>query len=184
MWDAQLRDASHFTTAANRLLVETVARRRPGSALDLLMGQGRNALHLARHGWHVTGVDRSAVAIELARRAAAAERLALTTVHADVTRCELGEARWDLVAMIYASASELLLARVQRAVARGGLFVLEYFHADSAAGGWPTGKLAALFAGFEIVRDDVVVDVADWTLRRQKLVRFVARRPNTKRAGT
>jgi len=184
VWDAQLRDTSHFTTAANRLLIEAVARRRPGSALDLLMGQGRNALHLARRGWSVTGIDRSAVGVALARRAAAAERLAITIVHADVTQCELGDARWDLIAMIYASGSELLLARAQRAVARGGLFVLEYFHADAAEGGWPSGRLAALFAGFEIVRDEVVVDVADWTLRRQKLVRFVARRPKTKRAGT
>src|ERR1044071_1534784 len=95
VWDAQLRDTSHFTSAANRLLIEAVARRRPGSALDLLMGQGRNALHLARRGWSVTGIDRSAVGVALARRAAAAERLAITIVHADVTQCELGDARWD-----------------------------------------------------------------------------------------
>jgi len=63
----------------------------------------------------------------------------------------------------------------------GGLFVTEYFHADSeagkaGAGGWRR-QLEALFAdGYEILRDDVVDDVADWTLRTQKLVRFVARK--------
>ena len=30
---------------------------KPGTALDVGMGQGRNALFLARQGWDVTGFD-------------------------------------------------------------------------------------------------------------------------------
>jgi hypothetical protein len=49
-----------FNTAPNALLVEAVAERRPGSALDVHMGQGRNAVFLAAKGWRVTGFDFSA----------------------------------------------------------------------------------------------------------------------------
>ena len=40
----------------------------PGSALDPGMGQGRNALYLAAHGWRVTGVDLSDTAIGWPKR--------------------------------------------------------------------------------------------------------------------
>jgi hypothetical protein len=44
-----------FTTQPNALLVATVEGRKPGRALDVGMGQGRNALFLALKGWDVTG---------------------------------------------------------------------------------------------------------------------------------
>ena len=40
--------------------------RRPGAALDLAMGQGRNAIYLAQQRWRVTGVDISPSAVALA----------------------------------------------------------------------------------------------------------------------
>src|SRR5262249_48015058 len=43
-----------FLTAPNKLLVEAVNNRKPGRALDVAMGQGRNSLYLARLGWDVT----------------------------------------------------------------------------------------------------------------------------------
>jgi hypothetical protein len=41
----------------NQLLVEAVRHRKPGTALDVGMGQGRNAIFLAKEGWEVTGFD-------------------------------------------------------------------------------------------------------------------------------
>lgn len=41
----------------------------------------------------------------------------------------------------------------------------------------PPGALARLFAGnWELLRDDVVDDIANWGLKKAKLVRFVARK--------
>lgn len=51
----------------NRWVVEELEDAPPGRALDLACGEGRNALWLAAHGWQVTAVDFSAVAIEKAR---------------------------------------------------------------------------------------------------------------------
>jgi methylase of polypeptide subunit release factors len=42
--------------------------RKPGTALDWGMGQGRNAIYLAGQGWDVTGVDISDVAVEQAKK--------------------------------------------------------------------------------------------------------------------
>ena len=50
-------DSEVFTREPNALLVEAVRNRKPGRALDVGMGQGRNALFLSRNGWEVTGID-------------------------------------------------------------------------------------------------------------------------------
>ncbi len=48
-----------FRTTPSRLLVEAAERRKPGKALDVAMGQGRNSVYVARLGWEVTGFDAS-----------------------------------------------------------------------------------------------------------------------------
>ena len=51
-------------------VVEEVSAMQPGRALDVGCGTGTNVLWLAQHGWTAIGVDRSATAIESARRKA------------------------------------------------------------------------------------------------------------------
>jgi SAM-dependent methyltransferase len=57
-----------------------------GTALDLGCGTGDNSVYLAQHGWQVTGVDFVPKAIDKARAKAAASKVAVSFVHADVTR--------------------------------------------------------------------------------------------------
>ncbi len=45
----------------------TVEGRNPGRALDIGMGQGRNAVYLATQGWDVTGFDPSSEGVRIAR---------------------------------------------------------------------------------------------------------------------
>src|SRR3954453_6268183 len=66
-WNENFRDPAIRRTEADDVLVQAIATRKPGSALDLGMGQGRNALYLAEHGWQTTGVDFSEVAVGYAR---------------------------------------------------------------------------------------------------------------------
>ena len=63
----------------------------PGKALDIGCGTGDNSIYLARHGWHVTGVDYVQRAVDRARAKASASGVDVRFEQADVTRlCEEG----------------------------------------------------------------------------------------------
>ncbi|HET9622289.1 MAG TPA: methyltransferase domain-containing protein [Kofleriaceae bacterium] len=178
MWDSTYRQAVGFNPAPNRLLVETVRGVAPGQALDVMMGQGRNALYLASQGWRTTGFDISDEGLRRAREAAAAQHLELAAVQADADAFDFGVARWDLVTMLYAGSSTKMIERIKPSLKPGGRFVLEFFaRKPGESSGFAPGQLAQLFGpGFEIVHDEIVEDTPDWALSRATLVRFVARK--------
>jgi SAM-dependent methyltransferase len=79
-WNERYRSAATvWGVEPNRWVAREAAGLRPGSALDLACGEGRNALWLAGRGWRVTAVDFAAVAVakgvELARRVPAGDRV-------------------------------------------------------------------------------------------------------------
>lgn len=85
-WNGKYRERPTFDVKPNRLLVDTLKDRGPGTALDLMMGQGRNALYLASKGWTTTGVDLSDEGVLLAREAASKQKLKLETFSAEGER--------------------------------------------------------------------------------------------------
>ena len=69
-WDEVYANEPHlYTTAPNAFLMEVARSLTPGRALDIGMGQGRNAIWLAEHGWEVTGLE---ISREGARQASSA----------------------------------------------------------------------------------------------------------------
>ena len=63
-WDQRYRASeSVWGVAPNRWVEQEVAELRPGDALDVACGEGRNAIWLATRSWRVTAVDFSAVAV-------------------------------------------------------------------------------------------------------------------------
>ncbi|PZE23122.1 bifunctional 2-polyprenyl-6-hydroxyphenol methylase/3-demethylubiquinol 3-O-methyltransferase UbiG [Curtobacterium sp. MCBD17_028] len=136
-WDAHWRDAdgdeAEGPTTPTPYLVQAAEAGPPGSALDAGCGTGRDAVWLAEHGWHVTGVDIAPTALErAARRAAVAEVTdAVTWVATDLTTWE-PERRFDLVTTAYAHATIPQLALYERIggwVAPGGtLLVVGHRH--------------------------------------------------------
>jgi 2-polyprenyl-3-methyl-5-hydroxy-6-metoxy-1,4-benzoquinol methylase len=69
-----------FNSKPNQLLVDAVAGRDPGQALDVAMGQGRNSVFLAQQGWAVTGFDLSTRALEIAQQQAEEAGVKIHTV--------------------------------------------------------------------------------------------------------
>ncbi len=80
-----------------------LARANPGaSVLDLCCGPGRHSLELARLGYRVTGVDRTAQYLARARAAARAEDLDVEFVQADMREFSRPN-EYDLALSLYTS---------------------------------------------------------------------------------
>ena len=110
----------------------------PGRALDLGCGEGRHAIWLASHGWHVTAVDFSAVAIQRAR--STCPDALVNWIVADVPRWLEGDAEnenrptaYDLVVLAYLRLEPYDLARARRLIAPGGHF-LAISHGEGGKG--------------------------------------------------
>jgi SAM-dependent methyltransferase len=102
-WDQRYRSQEQlFSGAANGVLVTEVSGLPPGRALDVGCGEGADAYWLALHGWQVTAVDISQVALQ--RAAARAEDIPRTVAwtHADLTTTDdLPRSAFDLVSAQY-----------------------------------------------------------------------------------
>jgi 2-polyprenyl-3-methyl-5-hydroxy-6-metoxy-1,4-benzoquinol methylase len=177
-WNDIFKHGTGYEVAPNKLLVETVEKLTPGAALDIASGQGRNVVFLASKGWTATGIDFSHEGNEQARAAAKAKSLNVEILEQDVDTADLGTAKYELVTLIYAGNDPKVIAKAQQALKPGGTFVCEYFHATTPDDkhDFQTGELAKAFAGYEIVRDEIVEDTPDWAKDRASLVRFVARK--------
>jgi len=126
------------TDAEIDFLVRTTGLRPGDNVLDVCCGSGRHVLALARHGYHVTGIDVSAEAIAYARRATAAEGLTVdlrvgdvrtlpTDVRTDVAIC-MGNA----FGYLEHEGTQAFLADLAKIVRPGGALVLDYgFAAES-----------------------------------------------------
>src|SRR5438128_807229 len=101
-WDERYRGAALlWTERPNQLLVEEVSGLKPGRALDLGAGEGRNAVWLAEQGWQVTAVDFSRVALDRAAAVAKRSGLNVEWVQADLAGYAPAVAGFDLVVILY-----------------------------------------------------------------------------------
>ncbi|WP_304455038.1 bifunctional 2-polyprenyl-6-hydroxyphenol methylase/3-demethylubiquinol 3-O-methyltransferase UbiG [Nocardiopsis sp. YSL2] len=101
-WDEKYgRRERLFSGSPNGVLVTEAAGLEPGQALDAGCGEGADALWLARHGWLVTAVDISLVALARAREATGdlADRVAWA--RADLTAVPPPARAFDLVSIQY-----------------------------------------------------------------------------------
>ena len=132
-WNNVFKDSQvQFNHQTSRLLVDSAQDRKPGAAIDLGMGEGRNAIFLAQQGWHVTGVDFSDAAVALAKHRAAQLGIPLETHVANLDQFDFGSQRWDLIALFYMHAWYHLSKtgaprRLREALKPGGLLVIEGF---------------------------------------------------------
>ncbi|SMC00002.1 Methyltransferase type 11 [Hymenobacter roseosalivarius DSM 11622] len=120
---------TRFNDKPNTLLVEAIQGREAGRALDINMGEGRNALYLAQQGWQVTGIDIADQALVFARHRAEQLGFQFTAIEHDVNTYDWGINQWDLIVLCYAD-DEAHVAQVQTAIKPGGLLVFENFHTD------------------------------------------------------
>jgi 2-polyprenyl-3-methyl-5-hydroxy-6-metoxy-1,4-benzoquinol methylase len=185
-WDASLLDPAYpMSRAPNRLLTDVVKGKRPGSALDIGTGQGRNSLYLAKLGWSVTGFDQAEKALTEVRQRAADAKLPLQAVLASFDRFDYGSERWDLVVDMYEFVPvRKFRQRIYESLKHGGLWIIEGFGSQSESpanargeGPYGSGELIRLLADqFRILKYEEVEDVGDFGLQVVPLVRVVAQK--------
>ena len=154
----------------NKFLAETIRGRQPGTALDIGMGEGRNALFLAAQGWEVTGFDISDVGVQLAREAASRRGLKLKLLIDDADRFDYGRQRWDLVVGMYMHAVITRnAAKIVDSLKLGGIVVVEGFHRDlnrqGVQGGYigyHSNELLRAFHRLRVLHYQDTVGAADW----------------------
>lgn len=95
------KDAPIFVAHPSALLMRTVDGIPPGKALDIGMGQGRNAVYLATQKWNVTGFDPSDEAVRIARENAERLGVTLDAVVARDDQFAFGTEQWDLIVMTF-----------------------------------------------------------------------------------
>ena len=157
-----------FNANPNAFLVEVVSNRRPGMALDLGMGQGRNALYLAQRGWSVTGVDISDVGLAQARQQAQKLGVQLNTILENADKFDFGKERWDLVVLLYFPPRPYV-SRIRASLKPGGIVVVEGLHRDSPERQrlgqgvvFGANELLRVFDDFRILRYEDVIASSDW----------------------
>jgi SAM-dependent methyltransferase len=171
-WDRRYAATdSVWSLTPNRFLVAEASELPPGSALDLACGEGRNAIWLAELGWTVTAVDFSTVAVEKARKRAAAGGVEVDFRVLDLLAFEPEPRSYDLVLVLYLhidpDGRRLVLARAADAVAAGGTFLFvghDLLNLTEGVGGPSDASLlctpdeiAAELPGLEIVKAERVL---------------------------
>jgi SAM-dependent methyltransferase len=177
------KSSGTFSAAPNAFMVRMIADRKPGRALDVAMGQGRNALWLASRGWAVTGFDISPVGIEEARDEAAKRGLLIETFVTPYEDFDWGKEKWDLIRFSY-FFPQAALPKVWDALRPGGLILVEGFHIDTArvrpvGGGYHDNELFQVLKDYRILIYEDVQDRQEWGLpygATNRLVRVLAQK--------
>lgn len=171
-----------FNTNPNALLVSAVEGRTPGRALDVGMGQGRNAVFLAIKGWDVTGFDVSDEGLRIAQRNAERAGVKLNAVLQSDEQFDFGTARWDLVVITYEPVPLTTASYVKKlsdSLRNGGLVVIESFASDSGSFNRrlvdiDPKELRSAFGSFRILHFEDTFAMPDWGKERTRLARLIA----------
>jgi 2-polyprenyl-3-methyl-5-hydroxy-6-metoxy-1,4-benzoquinol methylase len=157
-----------FIQSPSAVVMSAIEGRKPGKALDIGMGQGRNSVYLASQGWDVTGFDPSSEAVRIARSNA---EKAGVKIRALVTRDDeyrYGENEWDLILITYVrDLTEADAELFWQALRPGGIVVYEN-------GADETNSVLRAFLRYEIIRFEDIQTSPEWNpenkIRVQRMI--------------
>jgi SAM-dependent methyltransferase len=161
-----------WSSGPNQFVEAELAELPPGRALDLGCGEGRNALWLADHGWHVTAMDFSPVGVAKGRELS--DRV--EWVVGDALDAPL-PSDLDLVLVAYlqlpAAERTAVLRRAHTALAPGGtLLVVAHDSTNLSEGSGGPRDPAVLFTAEDVLRD--LEDLGVVVVRAERVARTVA----------
>lgn len=171
--------APRFSTRPNSFLVKMTDGRLPGTALDIAMGQGRNALYLASGGWKVSGFDVSSAGIAVALAEADKRGLSIDARVAAHDEFEYGSNAWDLIVMTYALVPVTeadFAAKLIDSLRSDGLIVIESFATLTDRPPRPVEidpeRLRQAYAQLRSLSFEDAMDSSDWSDEPARIVRL------------
>ncbi|MFQ5674121.1 MAG: class I SAM-dependent methyltransferase [Nitrospinales bacterium] len=100
-----------------------------GKALDIAMGEGRNAVYLASLGYDVLGIDISEAAMQNALALAERKNVKIKALAADLDHYKFDDSGFDLI-LCFNFLDRSLFPEIRKALLPGGLLFFETFNVD------------------------------------------------------
>lgn len=166
-WNQRFAQESYlFGESPNHYLQLQAAHLRPGRALAVADGEGRNGVWLAEQGLAIDAFDFSSVALDKARALAQARGVQVNWVCSDWQGFDWQPGAWDNVVAIFIQFAtpaerEVLFARMHESLRPGGTLVIQgYGHEQLRYNTGGPGKrehlydealLLQAFAGYEVL---------------------------------
>lgn len=165
-WDAMYAEKrTVWSGEPNAQLVAEAASLAPGTALDVGCGEGADAVWLAQHGWAVTAVDVSQIALDRAQAHASAASVDVSFERVDLVADPPLPSSYDLVSAQFFHLPDPPRAQAYRglgaAVRPGGhLLVVGHYPSEHIGKDHPErlfaiDEIIALFDGWRVVTSDV-----------------------------
>lgn len=100
---------------------------KPGKAIDIAMGEGRNSVFLASKGFQVEGIDCSAKAVEKAKKLATEKGVSFEAKTQNLDFFLMPLMKYDTILMTYYRPQARFFSEIRRGLVAGGTFLLEAY---------------------------------------------------------
>jgi len=126
-WDKRYETEAYiFGKEPVEFLRENIDLLPRGKALDIAMGEGRNAVFLAKNGFSVDGCDISEVAIKKAMDLATENNVKIHAFVADLETYKLPKDTYDVIACFYYLQRDIV-SQMKDALKSGGMIIYETY---------------------------------------------------------
>ena len=133
----QKRSAKTSKHILAQFLVENMELLPRGKALDVAMGNGRNAIYLAKNGFEVEDVDMSPEAVNIALESSLKAGVTIKAQVADLeVSYRIEKSAYDVI-ICFNYLQRSLIPQIRDGVRQGGMVVYETFIVDQAQFGKP-----------------------------------------------
>jgi len=158
-WDTRYKTRGTTSDLPAEFLTEAIKYSKPGRALDLASGAGRNAVFLASRGWQVTAVDASSEGLKIAQSRTAALGLEIELIQADLETggFRIEEQSHDLIIDFF-YLHRALWPVIRSGLKIGGVFVAEIHLQDLTPGIKPMNPEFLLAPG------ELLSEFRDWKI--------------------
>jgi SAM-dependent methyltransferase len=159
-WNEKFANAEYaYGTEPNEFLAASVAKLKPGAALSLAEGEGRNAVWLAQQGFTVSSIEQSEKGVAKTLRLALQRGVIVMAERGELEIFHIQPNSWDLIVSIYAHTPQELRRKLHRQVVAGlkpgGVFVLEAYTPAQIPNNTGGPKDASLMPTAELLRSEL-----------------------------